>query len=147
MESTWAAVGAARAHLLVGASVLAEETTITTMAKLFAIAFIVVAPFGFVRIRKVLAERRGDVAGEGSIETAEDQPALPDPHSVEAVIAAIGRRESSVELHLPATVDGVAIENDVARILIEDVARRDGVQLVWDRSQASGVWRAEVRPA
>lgn len=126
----------------------AEASTISTMAKLFAIAFVLVAPYGFVRIRRVLAERRRDSSLDGANDAGGDsglEPGPPDLHSVEAAIAAIGRAETSIELRLPATVDGVEIEDRLAHILIDDVAQRDGVDLVWHEPRAAEVWHASVR--
>jgi len=139
------------------------------MLRLFGFALVVMAPFGYVRIRRILAERRAllapdpsaDGAGEGSSDgTAARAPRPGDVATVVAAIDRAGRQlaggpsssgdttaASGHQLEVPRhlTIDGRPAPATMIDALLADAARRSGVRLTWldDNARASG--DADVR--
>ena len=145
----------------------AEPDRISTMLRLFGIAVVVMAPFGYVRIRRILAERRALLgadpsaadAGEGS--TNRPASPVPRPDDVATVVAAIDRAgrllaggpsspdgttaasdRAGHQLEVPRqlTIDGRPAPATMIDALLADAARRSGVRLTWlDDDEASPV--------
>ena len=150
----------------------AEPDRISTMLRLFGIALVVMAPFGYVRIRRILAERRALLgadpsaadAGEGS--TNRPASPVPRPDDVATVVAAIDRAgrllaggpsspdgttaASDHQLEVPRqlTIDGRPAPATMIDALLADAARRSGVRLTWldddEASPVAGVRRVEI---
>ena len=154
------------------AAAAAEPDRISTMLRLFGIALVVMAPFGYVRIRRILAERRALLgadpsaggAGEGSPDGTASR--VPRPDEVATVVAAIDRAgrqlaggpsisgdtttASGHRLEVPRqlTIDGRPAPAAMIDALLADAARRSGVRLTWldddEASAVAGVRRVEI---
>lgn len=149
-----AILGPAPAALATNAPV--DGDRLSSMLVFFFIALLIVGPFGYRRIRSVLRERRellGAGAGPthgGSGADSATIPAASSSDDLAPVIETIHRFAEGlvpgaadiVELPAVPTVGGRVADPAVVVALVEDAARRSGLEISWDDGERR---RARVR--
>lgn len=133
---------------MIAAALAVEDGRISSMFAFFFIALLIVSPFGYKRMKVLMAERR-ELLGRTVPETNPDgtEPvaeATSDPDDLAAVIDAVGvaARELAedpaghrvVELPIAPTVEGRPADAAVVNALLDDAVRRSG--LVGERTTA-----------
>ncbi|MFN8050166.1 MAG: hypothetical protein U0Q22_01890 [Acidimicrobiales bacterium] len=130
---------------LVSMIAIDEGARLGSMFVFFLIALVIVAPFGWVRIRRVLRERRASSEPTTTgAEGVEDTPATtePDPRDVVLAVDAIGAAATTlgaddapdhvdVDVPLGALVGGRPAPDSLIDALLADTARRIGLRVAW----------------
>lgn len=149
-------VGVGRMPAVITAVLAVDESRLSSMFVFFFIALLIVSPFGYRRVKAVLAERR-ELLGRGGSAPAEPTgtPAsTPDPDDLAGVVAAIataagelaGDRSGSRIVEVPAvpTVEGRPADRVVIDALVDDAVRRAGLTSTWEGA-ADGPRRLTLR--
>lgn len=144
-------LGPMRGSLIGVGLVAAEGGRFTTMVVAFLVALVVVAPFGWKRLRPILRERRAvrrpapsNTAGQHGNGT--DAVVTPSPDDVGVVAARVDAVAAEwpdgsevVDLEVPATLTVAGRPSPLGRQLVEDAARRAGLSTEWVGSTGDDV--------
>lgn len=107
----------------------------------FVVAFVIVSPFAFVVVRRVIRERQARRPDLGPTEEAPDERSADDLATVFEAIDAGGAgddEEFEVTVASRPLIDGMAADPAVVDALLMDAITRSGLRIVTDEAGADG---------
>jgi hypothetical protein len=124
------------------AVVIGAESQVGTLAGCFAVAVVIVSPFGYRRVRAVRRHRAERVAASAPPEAVTPVDDLNLASSLAAIAADVAAREPgeafAVSLPVLATLGGRTADRAIVESIVADSLRRDGIEIV---ERSGDTWR------
>jgi hypothetical protein len=121
---------------------MGAESQVGTLVGCFAVAVVIVSPFGYRRVRVVRRHRADQVAASAPPEPAPPADDSELASSLTDIAADVATREPGEEFAVPlptlATLGGRPADRAIVESIVADSLRRDGIEII---ERSGDTWR------